>query len=668
MSIPRIVDDTSELKLGDGRRLKHLIEVNDLDRTNAYLRGTHEELGIDRYRDCIGWALFHTAVDVLLTGSPLAMLGLQRVAYLMPVGEFKGSKWTLPSLACISRSTAWTRDLVCGLLDRLTDIDVEEEVVEWPCLCGADCDNARRICHDKSAIELSLVALNGGLLGVFISRLPVTAYAPRAEALLPLFRQNPVFPEFRRIECLNLVENKFPDKLYSELYALSRFTALIMDGSDGHISQLPVDLLGTLGRTCRESLRSQVGTVLLFTLAGLNESMGGRDSIFSFLVEGLNVPVEGVNDAGQSIIEFALRKSPSFWRAQRITTCLSPASVLRIKGGVNLGRKFIWNACHILRPGKCSCRFCEVWRSDTTARNGLRAWLTELGWTEPKLNGMHLLDLISSVPMDEQKCEFLISSDTPVDLRVSDPYGNTALHLVTGAELTKRLLAAGSSAFVLNDARESPVDVSIRACDTEKLAVLVSAGFGMSITDSGLFWLASLCHNEALLQVFQHRPVSGTGWPSITETHAKDIQTLSLAKSLEIEEVKRKYAEYVESSEAQYNSLMSKLETLEEEYLQQGETLRVTISERSALIIHLEDVQRKLKKLSSAHSEHESRTHLENEMRECPICMEAQWDVALLCGHSYCERCAEQLCKKNCPTCSVPTKGKFIRLFSCRKV
>ena len=49
------------------------------------------------------------------------------------------------------------------------------------------------------------------------------------------------------------------------------------------------------------------------------------------------------------------------------------------------------------------------------------------------------------------------------------------------------------------------------------------------------------------------------------------------------------------------------------------------------------------------------------ESRVCSICLENAWNVAFLCGHSACSKCAEAL--RQCHMCRKPIQSK-INLFT----
>jgi uncharacterized protein (DUF2225 family) len=153
----------------------------------------------------------------------------------------------------------------------------------------------------------------------------------------------------------------------------------------------------------------------------------------------------------------------------------------------------------------------------------------------------------------------------------------------------------------------------------------------------------------------------------LKKEHRLKIEKLSAESQQKLEHAAKTYKLSLKLANEQIRESVSKISQLEI-------AIAIATSDKRKLEDEKDSLRDKVQKLEKAKSKESARweaerQQLENdrEGRECTLCMERHWDTALPCGHCYCSVCSKLLCSQKCPTCDKATRGKFIKLFNCRK-
>lgn len=582
------------------------------------LRDLTERNGKEGLNSEIARSVCHLCVEIMLSGSERACIQLVRILDCVLEGTLD-ELCANAALGCLCKSDLVVPTLISNIC-LMPGSDPYSAISQWGCVCGSACILARRICMGKSPFELAIESLNfTALEKILENRNPkrieymwfVKAFRKRKGADLTV----------------ETLKRYFPEKDYSESFALAEIVAHFTDAKEGRISVMPVERIGMLGRLARQSLpdlKGLDGLPILFTVAETAVSVSGRDIILQFLID-MKVKVP------ETLLESVVVSNPSFWISQNNTLDTSPVNF----SGWHVSEKFLRISSHIIRSHIdsccCCCKACFRWRSSNP--DLLMQWLdtvTNMEYSNRIFPGYKLLELVKSG--DELSA---ISLTKNADMSVTDARGNTVIHLASNVEILRKAFKNGIDVNAVNKDGWSPLDCAIIACDSPKITLLIS--FARATFSS--FALERLCGlldgNPSVLSAIQ-KAARDIHFDTPKPRLNSEIDKLKRRVALEKDKSMRVSAE-ADNLKAQINQHIRKAESLECEK-------------------HL--LERQLKEMQNC-------LH-EQETRECSVCMDIRWDTALPCGHCFCFPCANAVCKDFCPVCSQASNSNFIRLFNCR--
>jgi hypothetical protein len=576
-------------------------------------------------------SVYHLSVEIMLSDSTGAYFKLCRIFdQVFKIDNLDGL-YSNAALACLCKSALLAPDPITKLL-RIPQTDPFLPIDKWVCVCGSACSLGKRLCAGKSPFELGLEALNFEALEKMLS---IRAGKLQYMQIFHLYRHREQSAPHERT--LETVKKYFPEKDNSVLYACAEIVAILTDGKEGRISAFPVDRVGMLGRTARQELpdlHGSDGRRIAHTVAETGASVLGRDVIFKFLMDmKITVPTD--------LLESVVFENPDFWKSQSACIDSCPANVIT---GYNLSAKFLRICTHILSSCDCQCACCLKWNAEKDSLERLAVWLdvvTKNEWTTRIFPGYKLLDLVKSGTDLQNSSECIALAKVANLSSVLDAQGNTVLHFARNIEVLRIAVAQSDSDVIdaTNFEGRTPLDCAIVACDLDKVHFLLSEARAR-LTWVGLERVCELVDgNYPLLNAIKN---------CIKDIDIEKPKTSLIA---EVKKLQHRLAREKASAKRKTAQLDMEVTSLTNEIRHQR--------------VYTEQLENE-KKLLKSEIDRISTDYIEQEARECVVCMERRWDTALVCGHCFCIECAESVCKQRCPVCSTPSSSQFIRLFNCR--
>ena len=607
--------------------LRRSLENDSPSSLRRVVEDLSSRLGQGRWESFLGELVYHLCIEIMLESSERAYFLVSRIFDQVLVGELEGL-FANASLGCLCKSELLVPSLVAKLVS-MSETEPFTAISEWVCGCGSGCSLGSRLCVGKSAFELGIMSFNYKAIDKILEG-PKKLTDLDYRLLVPLFRKG---DGVARSSTIGVLHRYYPVENQSVCYAAAELIAVLKDVREGRIGGFPVEHVGALGRRAREILGDLVdkNRSILLIVAETGALVPGRDVIFRFLIDmKVNPP--------PNLLEDLIVSNPDFWVSQNTATDSCPANAFAWGAAVHLSSKFFRSCSHILSYyTTCQCPPCHRWRSTQSCSiDRLRVWLdtvTRGEWGLGKHAGFQLLETL--------KARGDVDGWQGADLSVSDAQGNTVLHLAGNINLISDAVSQGIDVNLKNNGGRTPLECAIVECDVAKIRFLIS-------------------HAHAQLTSFCIERLCGLmdGNPSLLSCIKAAAQDLNLEKP--------KPSLVAEIGKLQHRLVSDrisgkrKLERIEAKHSCQLDELKAEMNAKiEQLELEKSKLNRQIDKMRA--------NALEEETRECSVCMETRWDTALLCGHCFCFSCANAVCKQLCPICSQPSSpSQFIRLFNCK--
>ncbi len=628
--------------------------------------------------------LFHLCTDLLCEESRVAATALYR--FLEVFGEYPFSMTVLLcAFSCVCRTTT---PQYGGLIEMMMrkQVDPFKIVSSWPCSCGGNCLLARRRCFGKAPVELAIHAMNHSALHGIYSATSERRLDSRLIA--PLFRRNGRFHPTQVEKTREVMIKIFPEKENLEIYAGAKLIAILEDGRTGVLEFLPIEEVGLFGRTARQlvgGLTSLDGkSSILFLVAGTDSTIPGRDSIFRFLLD-MRVPVSVLDKGGRSIVEFAFRENPSFWLSQAVSGS-SPACALL--GRVDVPPIVYRSFFHLQEfRQRCHCKTCSLWSANPACYEALHDWIRQYASVDEGItySGYEIIHHLQF--KREREAIDLVKKGGL--LTVTDSVGNTALHLASDVDLLQLLVEKGADPNWKNASGRTPLDMAVIKGDIQKFSFLLKQCHCL-VTCTSLERICSLVEGNAeLFRVFRDslrhitlqppRPSADLEIAKLKSAlqeeidyRKRKIDSLKRERQIELDNLTLQHHAQIQESTKLAQTAMKKLGDENRTMFTKNGELESRVAVLTKRYTALEELNKSSEKKARhresqlAQLEQELKTlRRECEDRDCPLCMEREWNTALMCGHCYCRGCVEAACKEKCSICNKKTSGKFIELYNC---
>jgi hypothetical protein len=627
---------------------------------------------VDFAQECV----FHLSAEWLCTES-------HRAAYILfPLLKYLESSpdevgAVQAAFGCVCRCTTPSHPDMIDKFLSFHGVNAFEPIENWPCSSCSCCGSSFEMCRGRPPVDLAIMSMNFTAL----ERIYSSTTEPRIHTnqLAHLYRRNHRISREQVERTRAVVKRFFPENDNEDLHSAARLIAVLEEGSAGILDTLHIEEMGIWCRRI-QSILPELTSIdgsrsLLSLVACMTESVRGRDAVFRYLLR-LVAPKET-----HSLVDFAVRENPSFWISQSPDS--SPAYAL---GGQVQLTDFVYHMYYHLRSRRadCRCKVCGSWRSTPDAFSCFEKWIKKIGDNE-KLEGHRILFDLGNHP------SMLVELKGKAELSVVDHLGSTVLHYSSNMESLHRLVMGGADVNAIDIGGKSALDLAIELNQKDKVKFLLGECHCFVSLNSLDQILGIVEGNRKLFRVFREclrsiavekpDPSAVTIIANLQlelerecEYRRSKIARLENTHKKEIEDLARQHDKRCESDMIALKNSAEDRKSAYTRILELEGLLSQAKAEKFSLTNELEAMSDKVSKLKKrVAKEIESREYerqqllAEGESRECTVCMERNWDTALMCGHCYCSSCVKTACQQACPTCSKRTTGKIIKLFNCRK-